>query len=236
MPESRVCRNSLVCCFFFFFSSRRRHTRCSRDWSSDVCSSDLGDAIVTAPSDPTTRSRWRRRCTRRSRRSPRRQSRMRSAQSAPICGARYGVLGGGSQEGAGSREQGAVSGGAIEGCGSRKWGARRRTAGCQIRVMKKYGSLVAWQRAHQLAIVTFKAADAAYHPRSRALLDQLRRAAISIEANIVEGYALSTPLQFRRHLRIALGSAAETECLIETASELGVPTRSDDQPHEKAAR
>src|SRR3989449_5825752 len=28
-------------CAFFFFSSRRRHTRCSRDWSSDVCSSDL---------------------------------------------------------------------------------------------------------------------------------------------------------------------------------------------------
>src|SRR5205809_7282187 len=28
-------------CIFFFFSSRRRHTRCSRDWSSDVCSSDL---------------------------------------------------------------------------------------------------------------------------------------------------------------------------------------------------
>src|SRR2546422_11538962 len=28
----------------FFFSSRRRHTRCSRDWSSDVCSSDLDDS------------------------------------------------------------------------------------------------------------------------------------------------------------------------------------------------
>src|SRR5690606_39865130 len=27
--------------YFFFFSSRRRHTRFSRDWSSDVCSSDL---------------------------------------------------------------------------------------------------------------------------------------------------------------------------------------------------
>src|SRR5690606_39941841 len=27
---------------YFFFSSRRRHTRFSRDWSSDVCSSDLG--------------------------------------------------------------------------------------------------------------------------------------------------------------------------------------------------
>src|SRR5690554_4731694 len=31
-----------VCDVFFFFSSRRRHTRCGRDWSSDVCSSDLG--------------------------------------------------------------------------------------------------------------------------------------------------------------------------------------------------
>src|SRR5690554_7186662 len=30
-----------MCCFLFFFSSRRRHTRCGRDWSSDVCSSDL---------------------------------------------------------------------------------------------------------------------------------------------------------------------------------------------------
>src|SRR5207249_8651767 len=29
-------------CFVFFFSSRRRHTRSKRDWSSDVCSSDLG--------------------------------------------------------------------------------------------------------------------------------------------------------------------------------------------------
>src|SRR5256885_15008671 len=28
--------------FFFFFSSRRRHTRLQGDWSSDVCSSDLG--------------------------------------------------------------------------------------------------------------------------------------------------------------------------------------------------
>src|SRR5206468_9413892 len=30
--------------FFFFFSSRRRHTRSDRDWSSDVCSSDLAES------------------------------------------------------------------------------------------------------------------------------------------------------------------------------------------------
>src|SRR5436190_4516052 len=32
--------------FFFFFSSRRRHTRSLCDWSSDVCSSDLGQGSV----------------------------------------------------------------------------------------------------------------------------------------------------------------------------------------------
>src|SRR5690606_40125127 len=32
----------------FFFSSRRRHTRFSRDWSSDVCSSDLDEAALFA--------------------------------------------------------------------------------------------------------------------------------------------------------------------------------------------
>src|SRR3712207_8253095 len=32
----------LKICKYFFFSSRRRHTRYWRDWSSDVCSSDLG--------------------------------------------------------------------------------------------------------------------------------------------------------------------------------------------------
>src|SRR6266536_5133231 len=32
--------------FFFFFSSRRRHTRSTRDWSSDVCSSDLAEPVA----------------------------------------------------------------------------------------------------------------------------------------------------------------------------------------------
>src|SRR5690606_16526710 len=46
---------------FFFFSSRRRHTRFSRDWSSDVCSSDLTVVVFYSmnfhgicPHSPTT--------------------------------------------------------------------------------------------------------------------------------------------------------------------------------------
>src|SRR5687768_18502895 len=41
----------------FFFSSRRRHTRCSRDWSSDVCSSDLGGGRARAGPGPDAASR-----------------------------------------------------------------------------------------------------------------------------------------------------------------------------------
>src|SRR5215510_7882712 len=37
--------------FFFFFSSRRRHTRWPRDWSSDVCSSDLVSAAILGDSE-----------------------------------------------------------------------------------------------------------------------------------------------------------------------------------------
>src|SRR5207247_6845889 len=44
---------------FFFFSSRRRHTRSTRDWSSDVCSSDLGFPFVSRTRTRTRRIRFR---------------------------------------------------------------------------------------------------------------------------------------------------------------------------------
>src|SRR5206468_9541003 len=39
--STKMSLHSLYCVIMFFFSSRRRHTRSDRDWSSDVCSSDL---------------------------------------------------------------------------------------------------------------------------------------------------------------------------------------------------
>ncbi|MGH7608101.1 MAG: four helix bundle protein [Gemmatimonadales bacterium] len=118
---------------------------------------------------------------------------------------------------AGSREQGA-------GCVNQvleaiKWSRYRWSQTYRPRV-RKYKTLVAWQRARELSLLAFEATSEAYHPRSRALLDQLRRAALSVELNIVEGYALGSRPQFLRHLRIAIGSAAETECAIELARKL----------------
>src|SRR5699024_12010090 len=51
---------TLFKCVLFFFSSRRRHTRSKRDWSSDVCSSDLRVAgmirLVIADDHPVVRA------------------------------------------------------------------------------------------------------------------------------------------------------------------------------------
>ena len=63
---------------------------------------------------------------------------------------------------------------------------------------------------------------------SAPLLGQLQRAAISVQVNIAEGYGLATSPQFRRHLRIAYGSALETGELLE----LGLDTGLIAQEHE----
>src|SRR5256714_5848559 len=79
--------------------------------------------------------------------------------------------------------------------------------------MDSYRSLDAWKIAHEASCL-------AYQGKARTIFDQLRRAALSVEANIVEGYALGTPALCGRHLRIAFGSAAEAECLVRLAQEL----------------
>jgi four helix bundle protein len=87
--------------------------------------------------------------------------------------------------------------------------------------MDSYRSLDAWKYAHSAVILLHKSTEELNRPKYWAILDQLRRAVISIETNIVEGYALATIPQCRRHLWIAFGSAAESECLVRTVAELG---------------
>src|SRR3989440_1481469 len=56
----RLWKVDLLHLFLFFFSSRRRHTRSDRDWSSDVCSSDLtrpttGRSAIVPPFSSSSR-------------------------------------------------------------------------------------------------------------------------------------------------------------------------------------
>ena len=87
--------------------------------------------------------------------------------------------------------------------------------------MDSYRSLAAWQRAHEAVLLTHRATAAIRNPGTWGLFDQLRRATVSIEANIVEGYALGSPRYFLKHVRIAFGSAAEAESMARAAGELG---------------
>lgn len=92
--------------------------------------------------------------------------------------------------------------------------------GPTITAMRKYCHLVAWQRANEATLTVFREAQAHYHPWSRVLLDQLRSATLSVDLNIVEGCALGSRPLFRRHVRIAIGSAAEAQRITQIARQL----------------
>jgi len=87
--------------------------------------------------------------------------------------------------------------------------------------MESYRSLDAWKHAHAAVILVHKSTQDLNRPKYWAILDQLRRAVISVETNIVEGYALKSQAQLLKHLWIAFGSAAESECLVRAVAELG---------------
>ena len=86
--------------------------------------------------------------------------------------------------------------------------------------MQDYRDIKVWQKAHQLTLDVY-AATAGFPPEERfGLTSQMRRAAVSIAANIVEGRARQADGDFGRFLSIALGSASELEYLLLLARDL----------------
>ena len=81
--------------------------------------------------------------------------------------------------------------------------------------MQDYRKLMVWSKAHQLTLGIYRQTRAFPADEKYTLTAQLRRAALSIPANIAEGSGRDTRLDFRRFLQIALGSTNEVEyCLI----------------------
>jgi four helix bundle protein len=89
--------------------------------------------------------------------------------------------------------------------------------------MRSHRELIAWQRAHELAIDSHKYCAQTWSPVHAAAIDQLRRASLSIQLNIAEGFAFGRSARCRHHLRIAYGSAVETTEILEFLDELKAP-------------
>lgn len=92
---------------------------------------------------------------------------------------------------------------------------------------KPYHRLLVWQRAHQFAKDIYAATASFPKTEQFGLISQLRRAAVSVPANVVEGQVKLTKNDFRRFLSIAEGSLAECEYYLELAKELGFLSTGD---------
>ncbi len=77
-----------------------------------------------------------------------------------------------------------------------------------------YRKLLVWQKADGLAYQVYAATKAFPKEELYAMTSQLRRAALSVPTNIVEGYARQGKNEFRQFANIALGSLAEAKYLL----------------------
>lgn len=84
-----------------------------------------------------------------------------------------------------------------------------------------YKKLHVWNEAHQLILLIYKFTKAFPREELFGLTSQVRRAVISVVANIVEGQARASKKEFLQFLYIANGSLVEVEYYIELSKDLG---------------
>jgi four helix bundle protein len=86
--------------------------------------------------------------------------------------------------------------------------------------MGEFRKLEAWQKARDLVGRVYTSTSSFPKAELFGLTGQMRRAAVSIAANIAEGKGKNNDREFKRYLGIALGSQAELECLATLAGDL----------------
>jgi four helix bundle protein len=87
--------------------------------------------------------------------------------------------------------------------------------------MRDYHGLEVWCASRELAVRVYNITRSFPRAEIYGLTSQIRRAAISIAANIAEGSGRQSDAEMRHFLSIAHGSATELECLLELCEGLG---------------
>ena len=87
--------------------------------------------------------------------------------------------------------------------------------------MANYKSLIVWQKADKLAFAIYRITEDFPKAELFGMISQLRRAALSVPTNIVEGYNRHGSRELNRFMEISLGSLAEVEYLLDFSKRLG---------------
>jgi four helix bundle protein len=92
---------------------------------------------------------------------------------------------------------------------------------------KRFEDMVAWQRAREVTRKVYALTNSGRFAKDFGLRDQLRRASVSIMANIAEGFGRRSDKEFANFLNIAHGSASESQSHLYIALDLGYLEQSE---------
>jgi four helix bundle protein len=93
--------------------------------------------------------------------------------------------------------------------------------------MADYKQLAVWHRAHQFTIDIYNVTRSFPQSEMFGLVSQMRRSAVSIGSNLAEGKGRGGDSEFRRFIKIALGSASEIEYQLLVARDVQLVSTSD---------
>jgi four helix bundle protein len=92
---------------------------------------------------------------------------------------------------------------------------------------KSFQSLIVWQKAHHFVLNVYRVTESFPRHELYGLTSQLRRAAVSIPANIAEGFQKRGKADKARYLNIAQGSQGESDYYLILAQDLGYANTQD---------
>ena len=102
--------------------------------------------------------------------------------------------------------------------------------------MQDFRNLAVWRKSHLLTVDIYRACRGLPKDEQYNLTSQIRRACVSIEANIAEGCGRGSNADFARFLQIAMGSATELECHLLISLDLELMDKAQHQQLELRTR